>query len=101
MHLIFPDFDTGTPKIKSRTFLPVFSDFRSATGSFLSFSRLIGVGFLLCKFLWLFQLLSGEKVSPLFHSIAFPVLCTSYKRRMLYLYGLLFSFVYNGKPALP
>jgi hypothetical protein len=29
-----PDFDTGTPKIKDRTFLPVLADFRSKTGSF-------------------------------------------------------------------
>ena len=29
-----PDFDTGTPKIKNRTFLPVFADFRSTAGSF-------------------------------------------------------------------
>jgi hypothetical protein len=29
-----PDFDTGTPKIKNRTFLPIFVDFRSKTRFF-------------------------------------------------------------------
>jgi hypothetical protein len=35
---LFPDFDTGTPKIKDQTFLPVLADFRSKTGSFSAFS---------------------------------------------------------------
>ena len=36
-----PDFDTGTPKIKNRTFLPVFADSRSKTGFSSAFSLLI------------------------------------------------------------